>query len=68
MLSLTNVSKSYDDRDPVVDQVSFAANVGELVVILGESGSGKTTTLKMINRLIAPSSGVIRVNGQDTST
>src|SRR5690606_12106321 len=38
---------------------------GELVVLLGESGCGKTTTLKMINRLIEPSRGAIRVDGRD---
>lgn len=67
VLSLKNVEKSYGGGAPVVDGVSFAASAGELVVLLGESGSGKTTTLKMINHLIEPTAGTVTVNGRDTS-
>lgn len=49
-----------------VDAVSLMVNEGELVVLVGGSGSGKTTTLKMINRLIEPTSGTVLVDGQDT--
>jgi osmoprotectant transport system ATP-binding protein len=66
VLSLTQVGKTYGGGKSVVNAVSFDADAGELVVILGESGSGKTTMLKMINRLITPTSGTIAVNGQDT--
>ena len=48
-----------------VDDVSLSVREGELLVLLGSSGSGKTTTLKMVNRLIEPSSGHIVVDGQD---
>ena len=51
-----------------VDRISFEALPGELVVLLGESGCGKTTTLKLINRLIDPTSGTITVEGQPLST
>lgn len=67
ILSLTQVGKTYGGGKAVVDGVSFDADAGELVVILGESGSGKTTTLKMINRLIPPTIGTITANGQDTT-
>ncbi len=48
-----------------VDDVSLSVPEGELLVLLGSSGSGKTTTLKMVNRLIEPSSGHIVIDGQD---
>ena len=67
VLSLEDVTKSYDGSGPVVDQVSFAADAGELLVLLGESGSGKTTTLKMINRLIEPTSGTVTINGRNNA-
>ncbi len=47
-----------------VDQVTFQVKQGETLVLLGTSGSGKTTTLKMINRLIEPSSGTIKINNK----
>jgi osmoprotectant transport system ATP-binding protein len=48
-----------------VDNVSFSVREGELLVLLGSSGSGKTTTLKMVNRLIEPSTGTVTIDGQD---
>ena len=48
-----------------VDRLSLKINEGELVVLLGGSGSGKTTTLKMVNRLIEPTSGRVLIDGQD---
>lgn len=66
VLSLKNVTKTYGVV-AAVDGVSFDADDGELVALLGESGCGKTTTLKMINRLIEPTSGRIDLNGEDIS-
>ena len=64
MIDLQNVTKRY--REAVaVDGISLSVSDGELLVLLGDSGSGKTTTLKMINRLIEATSGVIRLNGED---
>ena len=68
MIRLQNVTKSYDGgRALAVHDVSVHARPGELLVLLGESGCGKTTTLKMINRLIEPTGGTIRVDGTDVS-
>ncbi len=64
MIELQNVTKRYGDT-VAVDSVSLSVSKGELLVLLGDSGSGKTTTLKMINRLIDATSGVIRLDGQD---
>ncbi len=63
-LSLTNVSKHYQGR-AVVDALTLSVATGETLVLLGTSGCGKTTTLKMINRLLEPDSGLITINGAD---
>jgi osmoprotectant transport system ATP-binding protein len=48
----------------IVHDLSFAVGVGETLVLLGRSGSGKTTTLKLINRLLEPTAGTVRVAGE----
>jgi len=66
MIKLSNVSKSFDDgKTCVVSDVSLEVHEGETLVLLGSSGCGKTTTLKMINRLIEPTSGDIEIDGQN---
>ena len=67
MIKLENITKSYDGITAVKD-LTLEVKEGEFVVLLGPSGCGKTTTLKMINRLITPTSGRIYVEGQDIST
>lgn len=68
MLRLQSVCKDYDrGRVRAVDQVDLEVAPGEFLVLLGGSGSGKTTTLKMINRLIEPTSGTILVDGVDVA-
>jgi osmoprotectant transport system ATP-binding protein len=52
---------------PLVSAISFAVHAGETLVLLGRSGSGKTTVLKLINRLLLPSAGQVLVNGRLTS-
>lgn len=69
MIRLQDVTKSYNAGSVVaVDRLTLEVRAGELVVLLGESGCGKTTTLKMINRLIEPTSGVVEVDGVDNRT
>lgn len=63
MIVFENVTKSFKDKK-VLDNVSFRIKKGDLVAFIGESGCGKTTTLKMINRLIKPTSGQILINGE----
>lgn len=67
-LSIDNVTKIYPGPITAVDEVSFGVAEGELVALLGESGCGKTTTLKMINRLIDPTSGQIVLDKTDVAT
>ena len=66
MIKLEKVSKSFDNGQTyAVRDVSLRIASGELLVLLGSSGCGKTTTLKMINRLIEPTTGTIEVGGSD---
>ena len=64
MIELRDVVKAYGNRR-VVDGISFAVEPGQVCALIGASGSGKTTVLKMVNRLIAATSGSIRVGGRD---
>jgi len=64
MIEVSNVNKSFGGV-PVVRDLSFGVAPGEKLVLLGTSGSGKTTTLKMLNRLLEPDGGTIRINGAD---
>lgn len=62
LIEFVKVSKYYK-QDMVIQEMDLTINKGELVVLIGPSGCGKTTTLKMINRLIQPSSGKILIDG-----
>ena len=64
MIEFTNVSKYYKSHK-ILDNISITIEDGKLITLIGESGCGKTTTLKMINKLISPSSGTIKIDGQD---
>ena len=64
MIEFINIRKDFKNKT-ILKDISFKVNTGELVAIIGSSGCGKTTTLKMINRLIKPSSGKILINGED---
>jgi osmoprotectant transport system ATP-binding protein len=66
MIELDGATKVFPGMDqPAVDHLSLTIPEGELVVFVGPSGCGKTTTLKMINRIVEPTSGTITVGGQD---
>jgi osmoprotectant transport system ATP-binding protein len=62
-----NVTKSFKEHQ-VLSNISFQIKKGDLVAFIGESGCGKTTTLKMINRLVKPTSGRILINGDSIET
>lgn len=66
MIEFRNVTKSFDD-DVVLNNISFNIARGETKIILGESGSGKSTILKLILGLIRPDSGQILIEGQDVT-
>ena len=65
MIEIEGLTKDYLELR-VVDDVSLRIEDGEIAVIVGTSGSGKTTLLRMINRLIEPTSGSVKIDGEDT--
>ncbi|MCC5950419.1 MAG: ABC transporter ATP-binding protein [Nitriliruptoraceae bacterium] len=69
MIELRALTKRYPGRqEPAVDRLSLAVPRGDIVVLVGPAGCGKTTSLKMINRLIEPTSGQIILDGEDVTT
>ncbi|QBX54965.1 ABC transporter ATP-binding protein [Nocardioides seonyuensis] len=67
MIRLSGVGKTYDDGTVAVQEVDLDVAAGEMVCLVGPSGCGKSTTLKMINRLIEPTTGRIFLDGQDVT-
>ena len=67
MIRLDEVTKRYGPGPPAVDHLSLDVGQGEVCVLVGPSGCGKTTTMKMINRLIEPTSGRIFLDGDDVT-
>ena len=65
MIEINGLTKTYD-QTTVVDHVSLSVDEGDIAVIVGTSGSGKTTLMRMINRLVEPTSGAVRIRGRDT--
>jgi osmoprotectant transport system ATP-binding protein len=68
MVELKHIYKSYKEGIDIVKDLNLTIQNGELVVLIGESGCGKTTTMQMINRLIEPTSGNILIDGKDIKT
>jgi osmoprotectant transport system ATP-binding protein len=67
MIHFEGISKRYKTKQ-VLNEVTFTIESGSLVAVIGESGCGKTTLLKMINRLIKPTSGMIYIDDKSISS
>ncbi|MFZ8101776.1 betaine/proline/choline family ABC transporter ATP-binding protein [Staphylococcus arlettae] len=67
MLSIKNLSKVYPGGKKAVNKISLEIESGEFIAFIGTSGSGKTTALRMINRMIESTEGQITINGKDAS-
>ncbi|MBR5975997.1 MAG: ABC transporter ATP-binding protein [Clostridiales bacterium] len=67
MITVSHVSKRYNKRDMVVDDVSFTVEKGKIFGLLGPNGAGKTTLMQMIATLLIPTSGFVTICGMDTS-
>ncbi len=68
MISFQSVSKVYPDGTRAVDDLTIEIPTGKITVFVGPSGCGKTTSVRMINRMIEPSTGSILIDGQDTTS
>lgn len=66
MIYFNNIIKKYDNKI-IINKLNLHINKGKLTVLIGPSGCGKTTLLRLINKLIKPTSGTILVNGKDIS-
>ena len=67
MIEFQNVTKRYQGGLPAVDGLTMSIDKGAITVFVGPSGCGKTTSLRMINRMVEPTSGTITVDGQDVT-
>ena len=68
ILNVQNLEKTYVGGVHAVRGVSFEVNKGESIAIIGSSGSGKSTVLRCINRLIEPTKGIIKLRGEQINT
>ncbi len=67
MIRFDAVTKRYPGGTVAVDGLTLEAPTGQITVLVGPSGCGKTTSLRMVNRMIEPTSGTITIDGQDTA-
>jgi osmoprotectant transport system ATP-binding protein len=65
MIEFRGVSKRFDDGTVAVEALDLVASEGQITVLVGPSGCGKTTSLRMVNRMVEPTSGTLLVGGQD---
>ncbi|TCP49191.1 osmoprotectant transport system ATP-binding protein [Tamaricihabitans halophyticus] len=68
MIEFQAVTKRFPDGTTAVDELSLSVEEGTITVFVGPSGCGKTTSLRMVNRMVEPSSGTILVGGEDIRT
>ena len=68
MITFDSVTKRYPDGTVAVDNLTLDVPAGTLTVFVGPSGCGKTTSMRMINRMVEPTSGTVAVDGHDVST
>ena len=66
MIEFKNLTKRFPGGKIAVDSLNLTFNDGEFIVFIGTSGSGKTTSMRMINRMIEPTSGEILINGKNS--
>jgi osmoprotectant transport system ATP-binding protein len=67
MIRFDRVTKRFPDGTTAVDELELTAPTGAITVLVGPSGCGKTTSLRMVNRMIEPTSGAIYLDGTDTA-
>ena len=68
MIQLEHVSFAYPDQGPSVKDVSFRAEAGEFIAVVGANGAGKTTLVRLIDGLLRPTEGRVMISGADTAT
>ncbi|MET3809615.1 ABC transporter ATP-binding protein [Arthrobacter sp. UYEF3] len=68
MIEFQSVTKQYQGGQAAVDDLTMSIDKGAITVFVGPSGCGKTTSLRMINRMVEPTSGTITVDGQDVTS
>lgn len=66
LVEFRDVSFAIDGGYPIIDRLNLDVTKGETLVLLGESGCGKTTTLRLVNRLLTPTAGYVKVEGKST--
>ena len=65
LVEIVNLTKAYDEKNIAVNNLSLTLSRGKIIGLLGPNGSGKTTLIKMMNGLLTPTRGSIRINGME---
>ena len=65
LIEITGLTKAYDARNIAVNNITLTLPKGKIIGLLGPNGSGKTTLIKMMNGLLTPTQGSIRINGRE---